>query len=130
MSVLLDTNVIIALSKHRQAVVERLREYSPSDVFVSSLVMHELYFGAFEGERIARNLAEVDAYSFSVLAFDRDDARRAGEIRARLDAQGQRIGPYDVLIAGQALARGLTLVTRNVREFTRVEGLKLENWEA
>jgi tRNA(fMet)-specific endonuclease VapC len=56
-------------------------------------------------------------------------ARRVGDIRARLDSRGLRIGPYDVFIAGQALARGLTLVTRNTRAFARVEGLSLEDWE-
>lgn len=64
-----------------------------------------------------------------MLEFDRDDARCAGSIRARLASAGQPIGPYDVLIAGQALARGLILVTRNTREFARVPDLQVENWE-
>lgn len=129
MKIVLDTNVVIGLTKRRRPVVERLRHHDPADVFVSSLVMHELYFGAFKGERALRNLNEIDAYTFNVLPFDQNDSRRASEIRAQLDRKGQRIGPYDVFIAGQALARGLTLVTRNVREFARVDGLSIENWE-
>lgn len=91
--------------------------------------MHELYFGAFRSQSIEQNLALVDRLRFEVLPLDQDDARRAGEIRAALAAQGTPIGGYDVLIAGQASARGLTLVSRNVREFARVESLRVENWE-
>jgi tRNA(fMet)-specific endonuclease VapC len=72
--------------------------------------------------------ARVDALRFEVLDFDREDARQAGELRARLAAAGTPIGSYDVLIAGQALARALTL-THNTSEFQRVPGLRIEDWE-
>ena len=78
---------------------------------------------------MAQNLARVDARQFEVLEFDREDARQAGEIRASLARAGLPIGSYDVLIAGQAKARGLTLITHNTKEFSRVEGLKIEDWE-
>jgi tRNA(fMet)-specific endonuclease VapC len=65
---------------------------------------------------------------FKVLGFDANDARHAGQVRASLAAAGTPIGPYDVLIAGQALARNLTLVTSNVREFRRVPGLRVKDW--
>jgi tRNA(fMet)-specific endonuclease VapC len=65
-----------------------------------------------------------------VLEFDQEDARQAGEIRALLALRGTPIGPYDVLIAGQAKARRLTLVTRNTAEFSRVHDLRIENWES
>lgn len=65
---------------------------------------------------------------FPILDFDQNDAFVAGEIRAALAAKGTPIGPYDVLIAGQAKARGLTLVTNNVGEFNRVENLQVEDW--
>jgi hypothetical protein len=71
----------------------------------------------------------VDALQFPVLEFDQEDARPAGEIRAHLPSKGMPIGPYDVLIAGQAKARKLTLVTHNTTEFTRVPGLKVEDWK-
>jgi tRNA(fMet)-specific endonuclease VapC len=74
-------------------------------------------------------LGQIDALRFEIVEFDQEDARRAGEIRAALAKAGAPIGPYDVLIAGQALARSLTLVTHNVREFGRVEGLVVEDWE-
>ena len=74
-------------------------------------------------------MSRLDALRFPVVEFDRDDARRAGLIRAELANRGTPIGPYDVLIAGQALNRGLILITRNVREFSRVSGLQIEDWE-
>ena len=74
-------------------------------------------------------MARVDALQFSVLEFDQEDARHAGEVRAHLASKGTPIGPYDVLIAGQARARKLTLVTHNTTEFQRVPGLKVEDWK-
>ncbi len=127
---LLDTSAVIALLNAQGGLVsQRIRQYRPADIGLPSIVMHELYFGAFRSQRLERNLALVDRLRFEVLPFDQDDARRAGEIRAALAAQGTPIGGYDVLVAGQASARGLTLVSRNVREFARVESLRVENWE-
>lgn len=129
MPYLLDTNAVIAvLNDPAGPVARRLRALAPTDVAVSVVVMHELYFGACKSQRRAHNLALVDALRFEVLAFDTEDARHAGDIRAGLAAQGRPIGAYDVLIAGQARARGLVLVTRNLREFDRVPGLSTENW--
>ncbi len=87
------------------------------------------YYGAFKSQRADKNVARVSALQFPVLEFDHDDARQAGEIRAHLASKGTPIGPYDVLIAGQAKARKLTLVTHNTTEFTRVPGLKVEDWK-
>jgi tRNA(fMet)-specific endonuclease VapC len=103
-------------------------QQAPGDVVMSSIVLHELTFGAFNSHRAATNLDRLAALNFPAISFDIDDARMAGEIRARLKRAGTPIGPYDLLIAGQALARDLTLVTANTREFTRVDGLRIENW--
>jgi len=73
---------------------------------------------------------KIDRLFFEILDFDPEDARHAGEVRAQLALAGTPIGPYDVLIAGQALARSLTLVTHNMREFQRVVGLSIEDWES
>jgi tRNA(fMet)-specific endonuclease VapC len=127
---LLDTNAVIAALKGHEGLLARLRRQRPEDVAISSIVAHELYYGAFHGRRVAENLARVDALQFPVVEFDREDARASGEIRAALASIGMTIGPYDVLIAGQALSRGLILVTRNTREFARVNGLRLEDWES
>jgi tRNA(fMet)-specific endonuclease VapC len=89
---------------------------------------HELFYG-FKGQRTPESLARVEALAFEVVEFDREDARTAGELRARLAKAGTPIGPYNVLIAGQAVARDLTLVTHNRGEFQRVVGLHLEDGE-
>jgi len=130
MAFLLDTNAVIAvLNDRKSAVAKKLAKLKPDRVFISSVVMHELYFGAYASNRIVENLQLVDALQFSVLSFDRGDAKCAGQIRAQLKKSGTPIGGLDVLIAGQALAQGLTLVSRNTREFNRVVGLRCENWQ-
>lgn len=130
MAFLLDTNAVIAVLKDAAAPIgQRLRQCRPEEVFVSSIVLHELFYGAFKSARVERNLAVVEGLRFGVLEFSRQDARAAGKIRAALAARGVPIGPYDVLIAGQALARGMVLVTRNGAEFGRVAGLVVEDWE-
>ena len=129
MRYLLDANAIIALLNDTTSpIAKRVRRHAPRDFGVSAVVIHELYYGAFKRQRVERNVARVDALRFSVLEFDEKDARQAGQIRADLASKGTPIGPYDVLIAGQARARELTLVTDNTAEFTRVQGLKVEDW--
>ena len=129
MRYLLDANAVIsALNEPNGPLSSRLHSLVPADVGVSAVVMHELYHGAFKSKRRDRNLALIDALRFEVLPLDTEYARHAGEIRALLAARGTPIGAYDILIAGQALARGLTLVTRNLREFERIPVLSLENW--
>ena len=129
MKFLLDSNAVIALLKGHSGFLARLRRHQPGDFGVPAIVAHELFYGAYKGQRRAENLARIDALQFEVLEFDREDARQAGQLRATLAAAGPPIGPYDVLIAGQALARALILVTHNTREFQRVPGLCCEDWE-
>jgi Predicted nucleic acid-binding protein, contains PIN domain len=130
MKYLLDANAVIALMNDTSSRTARqARRRSPGDVGISAIVVHELYYGAFKSQRTARNVALVDALQFEVIEFDQEDAKQAGEVRALLAARGTPIGPYDVLIAGQARARGLILVTRNTAEFARVPSLRIEDWE-
>ena len=129
MRFLLDTNAIIALSKKDARFLSRIRDYAPSDFGLPAIVQYELYFGAYKSSRVAANIATIETLPFPIVGFDRDDARAAGAIRAALQVAGTPIGPYDVLIAGQALARDLTLITRNAREFSRVERLRFEDWK-
>lgn len=130
MRYLLDTNAIISLLNNRcGGLALRARSHDPGDLCVSSIVMHELYYGAFKSQRSERNVALVDDLRFEVLDYDREDAREAGAIRAQLATQDQAIGPFDILIAGQAKARGLVLVNHNTGEFNRVSGLSVEDWQ-
>lgn len=131
MRYLLDTNAVIALTNQTHPnISRRVRQLNTEDIAISAIVMHEIYFGAHRSRRQAQNLALADALQFDVVEFNQDDARQAGEIRAFLTAQGNPIGAYDVLIAGQAVARNVILVTRNTREFARVPRLRIEDWES
>ena len=125
---LLDTNAVIAVMKGDEDMLARLKRNKPQDFALSAIVAHELYYGAYKGQRTIENLARLEALLFPVLEFDREDARHAGDIRAVLATSGTPIGPFDALIGGQARARGLTLITRNVREFERVGDLAIETW--
>lgn len=130
MRYLLDTNAVASLFNDPAGPISRrVREHLPTDIGLPAVVVHELYFGAFKSQRRDRNLALIDGLQFEVVGFDREDAQHAGEIRAVLARQGTPIGAYDVLIAGQARARDLTLVTHNIREFQRVPELRVEDWE-
>jgi tRNA(fMet)-specific endonuclease VapC len=126
---LLDSNAVIALLKGHPGFLSRIRQYTPQDFAIPAIVAHELFYGAYKGQRTAENLARIEALQFEILELDREDARQAGELRAHLSAAGTPIGPYDVLIAGQALSRDMILVTHNAREFHRVPDLRVEDWE-
>lgn len=130
MRYLLDTNAVIALLNDPAGKLSRrVRQHAPSDIGLSAIVLHELYFGAYKSRRRVHNLTLVEGLRLEVLAYDQEDAKHAGEIRAGLSKRGTPIGAYDVLIAGQARSRALTLVTRNIREFQHVSDLRVENWQ-
>ena len=130
MKYLLDTNAVTAfLYNRRSPVLRHVRRHEKDAIGISSIVFHELYFGVFLSRQKDRNLAIIESISFEIVEFGPRDARHAAEIRAYLTAKGTPIGPYDLLIAGQARARALTLVTHNVREFRRVPGLHVVDWE-
>jgi tRNA(fMet)-specific endonuclease VapC len=131
---LLDTNVCIALingtcAPVRQRYFQVTRHKTVPTI--SSVVAHELWYGVAKSGRPAQNAHRLSAFLLSavaVLDFSAEDAQAAGEIRAQLERQGQRIGEYDTLIAGQAFSRNLILVTANTGEFAHVKGLKTEDW--
>jgi tRNA(fMet)-specific endonuclease VapC len=131
---LLDTNACIALINRTSAAV-RNRARKALDrgeqLCVSSMVTFELWYGVAKSVRQAHNARQLEAFldgPIVVLPLEHDDAKAAGSIRAALQASGTLIGAYDCLIAGQALARQLTLVTANVSEFSRVKGLSWQDW--
>ncbi|UNU73366.1 type II toxin-antitoxin system VapC family toxin [Moraxella nasovis] len=128
MKYLLDTNIIIALQKQNPVLIARLKQRKVSDFALSDIVLFELYYGAYHSQKQRENLAKIDKLPFVRLPFDDKDALCAGKVRADLQRQGQVIGAYDMLIAGQALSKNLTLITHNVKEFSRVDGLKWQNW--
>lgn len=132
MTYLLDANSCIKLLNGRsENVRRRLESERPEDIVLCSVVKAELLFGAFKSVRLTENLDRLRPFfgRFSSLPFDDKAAEAYGEVRARLERAGRLIGPNDLLIAAIALSQGVTLVTNNTREFSRVEGLRLEDWE-
>ena len=128
---LLDTNAVIALVTRRsEPLLRRIESTEAGALAISSIVAPELYYGAYRSQKVEFNLETLRLLfaDLDILDVDQEDARAAGEIRAELARRGTPIGPYDVLIAGQAMARGLPLVSNNTAEFQRIAGLKLEDW--
>lgn len=132
--IFLDTNVTIAALNDRPRIVaDTLAERMARGdrIAMSTIVLFELWFGIAKGTRRQDNTDQLGRFLTSkieIVTFDEDDASVAGEVRAALRQAGIPIGLYDILIAGQALRHGATLVTANTREFSRVEGLKVEDW--
>ncbi len=126
----LDTNVVIHYFKGQGRVAERLLSTPPNEVVLPSIVVFELLVGMLKSKAPIRRREQVGLFLETVkaLPFDRAEEAAAAQVRADLEAQGLAIGPLDVLIAGTALAHRATLVTRNTREFGRVDGLTVENW--
>lgn len=127
-----DTNVWIRhLNPTASPVKTKLAECMPSQILLCDVVKAELYYGAFKSARRNENLTVLETL-FSGLpsfAFDGAAARIFGDIRAELARKGTPIGPYDLQIAAIALANDCILVTHNISEFSRIAGLKLEDWE-
>lgn len=136
MNYMLDTNTCIYLmtDRHpeRQArILAQLDKLAPDEnLYLSSIVVFELSYGAQKGRWHKANLALLEEFllDFIIVPFDNKAAHASGEIRAALEKKGSPIGPMDTLIAGHAVSMGMPLVTHNVGEFSRVSGLKVENW--
>jgi tRNA(fMet)-specific endonuclease VapC len=132
MKFLLDTNAcVVYLNQPGSKVAEELRRHRPEEIVVCSVVKAELFYGAMKSRWPERTLQKQRIFlsQFQSLPFDDSAALVFGQIRADLQRLGKPIGPYDLQIAAIALAYGLTLVTHNTREFSRVEGLQLIDWE-
>lgn len=127
-----DTNVWIHHLNPASSIVKaKLASYPPSQIALCDVVKSELYYGAYKSSRRDANLALLETLfsEFSSFTFDGEAARMFGQIRADLARKGTPIGPYDSQIAAIALANDCTLVTHNIGEFSRVDSLKLEDWE-
>ena len=128
---MLDTNIIIyAKNKRPEGLFQRLMECPPEDICISVITMAELEYGVFKSSQPDRNRLALSTLlsGIRVVPFDSNAAREYGDIRADLERQGIVIGGNDMLIAAQARAMNLILVTNNQREFERIKGLKTENW--
>ncbi|MCL4757073.1 MAG: type II toxin-antitoxin system VapC family toxin [Rhodocyclaceae bacterium] len=126
----LDTNTLIYFFKGQGRVAERLLATAPSEIALPAVTVYEIETGIAKSNDPTRRRDQFDTLlrQVTILPFDHSAASCAAFLRAGLEAAGQPIGPIDTLIAGTALAHGATLVTRNVREFSRVPGLQLIDW--
>jgi len=128
---MLDTNICIYLIKnnppHVRTHFERL---NPGDILLSSIVLAELMYGISKSQQKKRNLAALEMFlmPLDIVSFDAQATEQYGDIRANLEQSGQVIGGNDLLIAAHALSLDVTLVSNNIKEFSRVVGLRLENW--
>ncbi len=131
MDYLIDTNICIYVMNRRPPeVIQRFRRLEVGQAGISSITVSELQYGVWKSQNPERNTKRLQEFllPFEILPYDEDASRHYGRIRARLEREGQTIGPLDLLIAAQALSRNLVLITNNTRELQRVEALKVENW--
>ena len=130
---LLDTNICVFLMKNRYPkATETLLRQDPSEIAISSVTVYELEYGAAKSQWPEKNRKNVRLFlaPFTILPFDGNDAIAAGEIRQLLEKAGTPIGPYDIQIAAQGLARDCVVVTHNTGEFSRVPNLRITDWIA
>jgi tRNA(fMet)-specific endonuclease VapC len=127
---LLDTDTCIYALKHERGVVQRLVAHSRADIAVSVITEAELRTGAAKSSAPVKTARLVDNFlrPLAIVEFASSDAATYASVRAKLERAGTPIGPLDTLIAAQAVARKLTLVSNNEKEFGRVAGLAIENW--
>ena len=131
MMYLLDTNICIyAINGRHPSLTKNLLTIPPDEIAVSSITVGELEYGAAKSHWEDRTRQTMYAFlsNFTVIPFDNEDAACFGNLRAALAQAGTPIGAYDVMIAAQGLTKGLTVVTHNTGEFSRVPGLKLADW--
>ena len=132
MKILLDTDICIyAINRKRPEILSRVRDYRIGEVGISSITYAELRFGVENSARVEENLDRLERFllPLEVVPFDAEAGRHYGRIRSELKRLGCPIGSNDLLIAAHAFALDTTLVTNNVREFSRIDGLWMEQWD-
>ena len=128
---LLDTDICIYIMKQKPVAVEqRFQSVKTGSVYISVVSVAELKAGARKSQSFEENNSKLELFlsPLKILSFDYEAAEAYGMVRDNLRRAGNIIGPYDLQIAAQALARNFILVTNNMKEFNRVEGLTVENW--
>lgn len=127
---LLDTNIVIYVLKRRPAEVLAIFNANASRMAISSITLSELMYGAEKSQNINRNLEAIEEFvsHLDVLSYDAKASQHYGQIKATLERKGEIIGENDIHIAAHAISQGLILVSNNLKEFSRVANLALENW--
>jgi tRNA(fMet)-specific endonuclease VapC len=135
MNYLLDTNICIYIIKKSPEKVIKKLESIPNDegkneIYLSSVTVSDLFYGVEKSSQLEKNFEALKGFltPFQIINFDHESAEVFGRVRSDLERKGTVIGPYDLQIASIAIAHDLVLVTNNIKEFKRVDGLNLENW--
>ena len=132
MKYLLDTNVCIKILKgNSDSISRRISSIKNKDIVISSIARYELFYGAYKSKKKEETLSALRDFldCFEDACFDKTISDLCGRLRADLDMAGTPIGPYDLQIGAIALANNFTLVTHNIKEFSRIPDLKIEDWE-
>lgn len=127
---MLDTNIVIYVLKNRPEKARRAFNAHQGQMCISTVTLMELMYGASVSADPERNIREVESFSarLDVLSYDDLAAAHTGEIRADLKKQGRKDASYDTMIAGHARSRGLVVVTNNIKDFKRFDGVRVDNW--
>ncbi len=128
---MLDTNICIYIIKQKpKAALEKFKKMKNTDICISSITYSELIYGAEKSSNVAKNMVALTMFlaNIEILPYDENASVTYGLIRAKLEKKGNLIGPLDMLIAAHAKSLNMTLVSNNLKEFKRVDGLKLDNW--
>ncbi len=131
MNYLIDTNICIYIMNQRPPeVIQKFKATELGQIGVSAITVSELYYGVAKSQHQKQNTKRVEEFlaPFEILSYNEDASKYYGIIRSQLEAQGEVIGPLDMLIAAHALSENLVLVTNNEKEFQRIPSLKIENW--
>lgn len=131
MKYMLDTNICIYVIKNKPAkVLKKFAQIDTNDICISSITSSELWYGVYKSSSFERNAIALEEFlsPLTILEYDENDSKIYGKVRANLENKGNIIGSMDLLISAHALSKNLILVSNNLKEFRRVQGLKLENW--
>lgn len=131
MTYLLDTCIVSHFFKKQEGVIQKLQKTSPAQIFISSLTVHEIEYGLLLKPALRKKIGEIWELflkQINIIPFDSEEAFDAAKIRAHLKEKGKPIGAYDLLIGATALSHDKIIVTDNVKEFERIQGLEIENW--
>ena len=131
MNFLIDTNICIyIMNKRPPEVIHRFKNMEVGQIGISTITVSELNYGASKSNLRKQNFKRLEEFlaPFEIIPYSQSASKYYGEIRSRLENQGNVIGPLDLLIAAHALSENLTLVTNNEKEFKRIKSLKVENW--
>ncbi|TGK08797.1 type II toxin-antitoxin system VapC family toxin [Leptospira fletcheri] len=129
--VLLDTNICIyIINKRPDSVYKKFKKIELENIYISSITEFELRYGVQKSRFFEKNKKALDDFLnyLNILSYGREETEISARIRSELEKSGNPIGPYDLLIASQAVSNGYILVTNNEKEFKKIRGLKIENW--